>query len=121
MDEAPNLVWAQRQLVDLDGEGLKRIEDGVGQRARYRRRDTFAEPARAERRVRAGLTGIEIDIDVGDIGRGRQFLIFEIRRQLLAVLIVNKLLEHRVRHTLHDFAVELSLDDLRIDHGADFL
>ena len=55
---------------------------------------------------------------LGHLGRGRQEVVDERRRQRVAGVVVDEVLEQHAADALHDAAEDLALDDRRVDHRA---
>ncbi len=110
--------WRGDRDVDMaDAEMPQRVDDGVGDRRRRADRGRLADPLRPDRMVRrrggrlVGLPGRGLD------GR-REEVVHERPGQVVAQLVVADLLVERRRETHRQAAVDLAVDDHRVDDVA---
>src|SRR6266550_8606626 len=110
----PNALRRRRNLVDGDAERGEGIVDGIDDRRRRADGAALAQPlCLGDGRLRHGLE--MMDLDRRDFPRGRRQIIRQARRENIAGVIVDDLLEQRVGDALGNAAVDLPVDDHRID------
>src|SRR5262249_26236257 len=98
------------------GGGMERgVEDGGGGAEGAR----FAAALGAERIVGAGLALVTFGGERRQIVRARYRVIHERAADELAAAVVGATLEQRLADALREAAVDLALDDHRVDNGAD--
>ena len=95
---------------------LERVGDRVHHRGRRADRAALADALEAPRCQR-GRLDVAV-LDGGHLGRRRQEVVEEGRRERVAVVVVHELLVQHAADALHHAAVDLALDDVRVDHDA---
>ncbi len=98
-------------------ERPQRIVDRVGDRRRRRDGAAFADALDAEHRVGRGRFHV-IEPRLGDFGRTGQQIIGERRRQRLSGAVERHFLVERGADALRQAAIDLAVDDHRIDQHA---
>src|SRR5262252_3304891 len=109
-----------RKLVDRDAERGEGIVDGVDDRRRRADGAALAQPLRLGD-GRLGRRLEMMDIDRWDFPRGRRQIIRQARRENIARLVVDDLLEQRVGDALGNAAVNLPVAAHGIDQTSGVL
>jgi hypothetical protein len=118
-DRTPDGFRRQRHIDVGDAERRQRIKHRADDRGRRGNRSRFAAAFRAQRVVGAWLALVEFGFDQRQISGAGQRVVQELPGQDLAAAIVEAQLAQRLAQALGDAAVNLSVDDHRVDHGAD--
>ena len=106
-----------RYLGDHDAEGREGVRRGIRDRGRRADRAALADPLLAEFAI--GRRGLHVlDADIRHLGRARQQIIGERRGERLAILIERHLLIERRADALRRAAIDLTVDDHRVDQHA---
>ena len=100
--------------------GADRVGDGVDHRRRRRDRARLAAALDAER-VRRRFRRGHVDLERRQIVRPRHAVIHQRAGDELTVLVIDHAFEQRLADALRDAAVDLALDDHRIDDGAEII
>ena len=120
LDEAEQPLRRDRKFVDLDAERRQRVGQRVGDRRRRADRAAFAHAAKAaERRRRRALE--MHDVHRRNFAGRRHQIIDQARGMDLALLVVDDFFVERRADALRDAAVNLAVDDQRIDEFAAIL
>src|SRR5258705_2404762 len=88
--------------------------DRTDNRGRRRDHAAFPDPLDAQR-VEWGGRDVADQLDLRQLGRGRQQVLGEIGADRLRGLVVDHPLEQRIADAMHDAAYDLAVDDHRVD------
>src|SRR5947208_655909 len=111
LNRRPHRVRGRRHRNLLAAD---RVRDGVDDGGGRGDRAGFAAALDAER-VRRAFRHRHVDLERRHVVRARHAIVHERAGHELAILVVGRPLEQRLSDTLSDAAVDLALDDHRID------
>jgi hypothetical protein len=112
--QEPDLLRRERHIDMRDAEGRERVTTALTT-AGWTDGSRFADAFDAE-----GFTGVGVSVraSFNAAGRRAQRVIHQAAGKQLAVFVVNHFLEKRLSQTLNDAALDLSIDEQRIDDFA---
>ena len=114
LDDAPQLLGPQHHVDVLHAELAQRV-DGRGDDARRRAERAGLADALGAERVHRRRRHRAVQLEAREVDRARHRVVHERSGQQLAVVVVDGLLDHRLADALRQAAVDLSLDDHRVD------
>ena len=117
VDGAPDALGGERHVEVHHAVGAERVDDRVPHRRGRARRARLADALRAERVPRRGRDRVR-HLERRKLGRARNRVVDEARGERVAAVVVDHLLEQRLRGALGDAAVHLRFGEHRVHHAA---
>src|ERR1700684_2590052 len=119
-DEPEQTLLRQRKLVNFNPEGRKRVGDCIRYRGRCANSAAFAHAAKAAERGRRDAFDVH-DVHPRDLKRCGHEVIDKTSGGALSLLVVDQLFVKRRANPLRYAAMDLAVDDHRIDQLAAIL
>ena len=119
LDPPPHLLRRDRHFEVGDAEAGERVERGAHDRGGRADRAGFAAALGAERIVGTGLAFVAFGDEQRQIVGARHRVVHERSGHELAAAVIGAALEQRLAEAERKAAVDLALDDHRVDDGAD--
>jgi hypothetical protein len=121
LNSPPDLLGCKRHLEIAHAKRMQCIERGANDRGGSRDCAGFTATLGPERVVGAGLRFIALANQVRKVGRAWQRIVHERARQKLTACIVGAVFQQGLAGALRDAALDLTMNDHRVDHRADIV